>query len=192
MPPTVLFKDRGFGAPGGLSRWSVRFPLRSWSRSLWVRAPCRALCLQCRAWSLLEIVSLSLCPSPTHALSFCLSKINKKFFKNFLKRKMEEMKGRKKGGRQTVRKEEILWIKSQTWRWSSREMRRSWIHYSIELWNQPTLKSHLLPTPSAVVLNYGFIAESPGMVKNEIKCSRLSLRISNLASKGYSLHARTA
>ena len=43
--------------------------LVSWSRSLWVRALSWALCWQLRAWSLLQILCLPLCPSTTHALS---------------------------------------------------------------------------------------------------------------------------
>ena len=38
------------GAPGWLSRLSIWLQLRSWSHSLWVRAPCWALCWQCGAW----------------------------------------------------------------------------------------------------------------------------------------------
>ena len=67
------------GAPGWLSRLNVRLRLRSWSHCPWVRAPCRALCCgRLRAWSCFGFcVSLSLCPSPAHALSLCISKINK-------------------------------------------------------------------------------------------------------------------
>ena len=46
------------GVPGWFSRLSVWLRLKSWSRCLWVRAPCPALCWQPRAWSLLWI----LCP----------------------------------------------------------------------------------------------------------------------------------
>ena len=48
------------GMPGWLSRLDVRLQLRSSSRSLWVRAPPRALCRQLRAWSLLPILCLPL------------------------------------------------------------------------------------------------------------------------------------
>ena len=61
-------------APGWLCQLNVRLQLRSWSYSLWVRTPCQALCWQLRAWSLLQILCLllSLCPSPTCALSLSL------------------------------------------------------------------------------------------------------------------------
>ena len=74
------------GVPGWLSRLSFRLRLRSWSHGLWVRAPCRALCWQLKAWSLLQIPlfrfpSLSAPPplvlSLSLSLSLCLSKINK-------------------------------------------------------------------------------------------------------------------
>ena len=48
-----------FGAPGWLSRLSVRFQLRSPSQ-FWVWAPCQALHWQFRAWSLLQILCLPL------------------------------------------------------------------------------------------------------------------------------------
>ena len=57
------------GVPGWLSWLSIRLPLRSWSQSLWVRAPCQALCWQLRAWCLLLILCLPLCSSPAHAVS---------------------------------------------------------------------------------------------------------------------------
>ena len=65
------WKRTRLGAPGWLSRLSVRLRLRSWSRSSWVQAPCRALCWQLRAWSLFQILCLrlSLWPSSIHALS---------------------------------------------------------------------------------------------------------------------------
>ena len=44
----------------GLSRLSIRFPLRSWFNSSWGWAPCWALCWQLRAWSLLRILCLPL------------------------------------------------------------------------------------------------------------------------------------
>ena len=64
-------KWRGRGARGWLSRLSVWHQLRSWSHSSWVRAPCKALCWRLGAcfWF---CVSLSLCPSPAHSLSFSL------------------------------------------------------------------------------------------------------------------------
>ena len=69
------------GAPGWLSRLSVRLRLRSWSRGLWVRAPHRALCWQLRAWILLWILclplSLPLACSGSASLSLSLSLKNK-------------------------------------------------------------------------------------------------------------------
>ena len=63
------------GVPGWLSRLSVWLQLRSWSRSLWVPAPCQALSWALRAWSLLPILCLhlSLCPFPACSQSVCLS-----------------------------------------------------------------------------------------------------------------------
>ena len=72
-----IWRVADFGVPGWLSWLSVWLRLRSWSHSLWVRAPHQALCWRLRAWSLLWILPLSLCPSPTHALSLSVSKINK-------------------------------------------------------------------------------------------------------------------
>ena len=74
-------------APGWLSQLSIQIQLRSWSHSSWVQGLHRALCWQLRPWSLLQILCLplSLCPSPTHALSFLPSKI-KNIKKNFFKR----------------------------------------------------------------------------------------------------------
>ena len=74
------------GAPGWLSRLSVRLQLRSWSHGWWVRALCQALCWQLRVWNLLWILCLPLplsLPLP-HLCSVCLSlsKINMKKFKN--------------------------------------------------------------------------------------------------------------
>ena len=64
-----------------LSWLSIWLRLRSWSQGSWVQAPCRALCWQLTARSLLQILCLllSLCPSPAHtlSLSLSLSKINK-------------------------------------------------------------------------------------------------------------------
>ena len=91
MPSSIpLFKilTKKRTEPGWLSRLRVWFRFRSWSHSSWVRAVCRALCWQLRAWTLLRILCLplSLCPSPAWALSLSLSlsKINthkKIFFK---------------------------------------------------------------------------------------------------------------
>ena len=53
-------EEQGWGAPGWLSRLSVRLQLRSWSHGLWVQAPRRALCWQLRAWSPLWILCLPL------------------------------------------------------------------------------------------------------------------------------------
>ena len=55
-----VFKLLVDGAPGWLSQLSVRLRLRSWSRSLWVRAPRQALCWQLRAWSLFRILCFPL------------------------------------------------------------------------------------------------------------------------------------
>ena len=65
------------GAPGWLSQLSSRLQLRSWSHSLRVRAPRRALCWQLRAWSLLWILWLSLSLSLTHSHSVSVSPKNK-------------------------------------------------------------------------------------------------------------------
>ena len=74
----VLRIYRLLGAPGWLSRLSVRLWLGSRSHGSWVRAPRRALCRQLRAWSLLRnLCPPPLHPSPTHTLSLSLSKINK-------------------------------------------------------------------------------------------------------------------
>ena len=56
--------------PGWLSQLSVQLWLRSWSHGSWVQAPCRALCWQLRAWSLLPLSV----PPP---LMLCLSLKNK-------------------------------------------------------------------------------------------------------------------
>ena len=40
----IFHKHVKGGAPGWLSRLSIRLQLRSWSLSSWVQAPCRALC----------------------------------------------------------------------------------------------------------------------------------------------------
>ena len=74
-----IFKCQLTGAPGWLSRLSVRLGLRSWSRGPWVQAPRRALCWQLGAWSVFRTsVSLSHWPSPVHARSLSVSKINKR------------------------------------------------------------------------------------------------------------------
>ena len=67
--PTLL---RVFNQEWGhwwLSQLSVWLWLRSWSHSSWIPVPHRALCWHLRAWSLLWVLSPSLCPSPAHALS---------------------------------------------------------------------------------------------------------------------------
>ena len=75
-------------APGWLSRLSVRLQLSSWSCGLWVRAPCRALRWQLRAWSLLGILCLPLSAPTLLSLSLSLSKvINKQKLKNKEKKK---------------------------------------------------------------------------------------------------------
>ena len=75
------------GVPEWLIRLSVQLRLRSWSHGSWVWTPCRSLCWQLRAWSLLWTlcVSLSLCPSPV-SLFLSLSKINVKKNYNVLGR----------------------------------------------------------------------------------------------------------
>ena len=65
------------GAPGWLSRLSVRLRLRSWSRGPWVWAPRRALCWQLRAWSLFLILCLPLSLTLPCSCSLSVSKINK-------------------------------------------------------------------------------------------------------------------
>ena len=77
------------GAPGWLSRFSVRLRLRSRSHGSWIRAPRRALCRQLGAWNLLLIVCLplSLCPP---LLTLCLSKMNKDVEKKFKEKEAEK------------------------------------------------------------------------------------------------------
>ena len=65
------------GAPGWLSRLSVRLRLRSRSHGSWVRAPCRALGWWLRAWSLLLTLCLPLSLPLPHSCSVSVSKINK-------------------------------------------------------------------------------------------------------------------
>ena len=62
------------GSRGWLSRLSTWPQLRSWSHSLWVRAPCGTLCWQLRAWSLLWILCLPLflLLLRSHSASLCL------------------------------------------------------------------------------------------------------------------------
>ena len=63
---------------------------RSLSCGPWVRAPRQALGWWLRAWSLFPIrVSLSLCPSPVHALSLSVPKINKNIEKKLKKNKLD-------------------------------------------------------------------------------------------------------
>ena len=59
-PQKLLLKPNNLGAPGWLSWLNVQLPLRSWSCSSWVQAPCWALCWQIRPWSLLWIMCLLL------------------------------------------------------------------------------------------------------------------------------------
>ena len=65
------------GAPGGLSRLSVRLRLRSRSHGLWVRAPRQALCRQLGAWNLLRILCLPLSLPLPHSCSVPLCLRNK-------------------------------------------------------------------------------------------------------------------
>ena len=87
-----ILKDKRGGTPGWLSQLSIRLRLRSWSHSLWVRAPCQAVCWQLGAWSLLRILCLPLSLPLPHSCSLFLSlslsqniKIKNNFFK--IKRK---------------------------------------------------------------------------------------------------------
>ena len=73
------------GAPGWLSRLSVWLQLRSWSHGSWVWALSQTLDWQLKAWNLLGILCLP--PSLSLPNSWSLSKINKKLFFFFLKRK---------------------------------------------------------------------------------------------------------
>ena len=70
----VIFQKAFLGAPGWLSRLSVRLQLRSWSRLTGVWAPRRALGWWPRAWSLLPILCLPLSlPLPRScSVSLCL------------------------------------------------------------------------------------------------------------------------
>ena len=73
-------------APGCLSQLIIQLWLRSWSHGVWVWAPSGALWWQLRPGVCFEFcVSLSLCPSPSHALSlFSQVWINVKIFKKIL------------------------------------------------------------------------------------------------------------
>ena len=62
-----------YGPTGWLSWLSVWLQLRSWSSSLWVWALCGALCWQLGAWSLFQILSVSLLHSCSVSLSLSLS-----------------------------------------------------------------------------------------------------------------------
>ena len=64
-----------WGAPGWLSRLSIRLQLRSWSHGSWFPARVGLCADKLGAWSLLWIlcVCVSLWPSPTHAFSFSVS-----------------------------------------------------------------------------------------------------------------------
>ena len=57
-PLGTAITQQFLGAPGGLSRLSVRLRLRARSRRPWIRAPRRALCWQLGAWSLPRILCL--------------------------------------------------------------------------------------------------------------------------------------
>ena len=103
---------------------SVKRPTsaRSRSRGPWVWAPRRALGWWLRAWSLFPILCLplSLCPSPFHALSVSVPKINKRWKKK-LKKKNEWMnetrsKKRKHIGKDSNKKMNNLNSK-ETWKW---------------------------------------------------------------------------
>ena len=69
------------GAPGWLSRLSIRLRLRSRAHSSWVQAPRRALCWRLGAWSLLWILSPFLSAPPP--LTLYLSSKTKKKKKNW-------------------------------------------------------------------------------------------------------------
>ena len=77
----LFLKSLFVGAPGWLSRLSVRLQLRSWSPASWDEALHWVLCWQPRAWSLLQIlclpVSLPLLHSFSLSLSLSLSQNNK-------------------------------------------------------------------------------------------------------------------
>ena len=80
----AIYEKPTAGAPGWLTRLSIRLWLRSWSHGSWVRASCQALCWQLGAWSLLRILSPSLSAHLPHPpLVFCLSKINIFFLMRF-------------------------------------------------------------------------------------------------------------
>ena len=68
------------GAPGWLSRLSLRLQLRSWCHGSWVQAPSQALCWQLGAWSLLQILGLrlSLPLACSHSVSLSLSLLKNK------------------------------------------------------------------------------------------------------------------
>ena len=70
----VIPKDKTPGVSGWLSQLRISLQLKSWSHGLWVQTPRQALCWQLRAWSLLQILSLSLSVRlPSHSLSLSLS-----------------------------------------------------------------------------------------------------------------------
>ena len=66
------------GAPGWLSCLSVWLWLRSWSHSLWVWVPHRALSWQLRTRSLLQILCLPLSAFPVHTVTLSLKNKHKK------------------------------------------------------------------------------------------------------------------
>ena len=72
---------------GWLSWLSVRLQLRPWTCGPWVWAPFWALCWGCKAWGLLQILSLSLSLPLSHSLCLSVSlsqKINTNINKKFL------------------------------------------------------------------------------------------------------------
>ena len=62
-------KIKSLGAPGWLNWLSVQLWFSSWSHGLWVQASHWALYWQLRAWSLLQILFLSLPLSCLHSVS---------------------------------------------------------------------------------------------------------------------------
>ena len=71
-PPA--FESSGLmGTPGWFSQLSVQLQFRSWSHSLWVQAPHKALCWHLGSWSLLWILCLPLSPPLPRSYSVSLS-----------------------------------------------------------------------------------------------------------------------
>ena len=85
--PGETIQTVGLGAPGRLSRWSVRLQLRSYLEVCEFE-PRVGLCADSSGTrACFEFcVSLSLCSSPAHGLSLSPSKINKKNFKKLKKK----------------------------------------------------------------------------------------------------------